>query len=678
VKRKGINPLEQHVEKAVVGVFLIAAGGVFALQIVKPSTVNVEKDRMSPQRAYDRVAARADEVGSRLRADRLPDGLPETPADVASEVASRLRSPVLSTRTLAGVSGRPNSGLQGGDQAGGGEGLPVYALLTPPSTGQPVAEEHRATIDPLVVAAVPALSAHLPQAQPYDARVVSVAANFPTNALVQRLGEDPDGAGPAQAPPRFWWLNSMAVLDVRLERQERRADGTFGDVTLVPVMPAQYTLRQELAATNTDLGPALREARARMADIAQPRFYATIAGPDWAPPRTSAAKDGAPAPATATDAAAELAMKKRNLEQLEGQIKRQRELLEKPPPGSNRPGVPSGGPAGGGGGGIGGMALAQPSTSGSSGTSAQAAAEERRKENLRANIARLEQQRDALAAEIAKLEAPAAAPGAAVPTEDVAAPVRALESGEPFTVWAHDLTTEPGKTYRYRMSVSITNPLYGNARSMALESRKLADVPAVVSEPSPWSEPVTVMPDAMVFFTSARGAGLGGLDSGASATAEIYRFYYGHWRGKSTTLRPGDALAATVDVPEMPLFEVASGADGSRVVGQISGPTKVDAGIPGGFVVDVLSTPAEGPGGREQVWQVVYRDGSGRLEVTSPGGLASSPQRRAVEASEADGKGKSVRDPGAKPTSPSVAAPSSNTGNPPPATGNQGSGGIGG
>ncbi|MGD9693490.1 MAG: hypothetical protein AB7G17_08115 [Phycisphaerales bacterium] len=645
MKRKGINPLEQHVEKIVVGVFLIAAGGVFAMQIVKPSTVAVEKDKTSPQRAYERVSTRAEEVSARLRADRLPDGLPEAPTNVAAELSARLSAPVLPTNTLAGATGRPNSGLQGGDAPGGGDGLPVYALLQPPSTGVPVAEEHRATIDPLVVAAAPELSKHLPPSQPYDVRVVSVAASFPTNVLVQRLGTDPDGSGPAQAPPRFWWLNSMAVLDVRLERQERTSDGTFGETTLVPVMPAQYTLREQLGGRPADLGQALREARTRMADIAQPRFYATIAGPDWAPPRTAAAGEAPAAPVV--DKAAEIARKKRSLEQLDAQIKRQKESLDRPLP--MRTPVPgSGGPAGGGGGGFGGMASAQPS-GGSTGGTTQTTAEDRRKEALRASIARLEQERDTLAAEIAALEAPAGDQAPAAPADIAAAPVRALESGEPFTVWAHDLTAAPGKTYRYRMSVSITNPLYGNERSMAPESRELAGRPAVVSDPSAWSEPVTVSPDAVVFFTSARGEGLGGSESGASATAEVYRFYYGYWRGKSTTLRPGDALVASVDVPEMPLFEIAAGAnEGAKVVGQAAGPTKVEAGIPGGFVVDVLSTPAEGPGGREQVWQVVYRDGSGRLVVTSPGGAADA-QRRAVEASEAAGKSQTVREPGVKP-----------------------------
>ncbi len=653
MKRKGINPLEQHAEKAVVGVFLVAAAGVFALQIVQPAKVAVEKDRVSPQRAYERVASRADEVGGRLRADRLPDGLPEAPADVASDLEKRLRAPALPSKTLVGRLGRPNSGLAGSDSTAGSEGLPTYALLTPPTTGVPVAAEHRATIDPLVVAAVPSLAAYLTPSQPYDARVVSVTAQFPTDVLVQRLSDDPDGAGPAQAPPRFWWLNSMAVLDVRLEREEQQPDGSFGGLTLIPPMPEQFTLRSEIGVSGRDLGPTLREARTRMADIAQPRFYSTIAGPDWAPPRVSAVQVGGAAPSL--DVSAELARKKRNLERLDAQIKQQQESIDKPPPSSIRPSgpaTPSSGPGKLGGGGS--MARMQPSRSdggsqpgsGIGGGDASSSPEDRRKDALRASIARLEKDREAIVAEIAALEATLGGGAAATETAPADIAVRALESGEPFAIWAHDLTAAPGKTYRYRVSVAITNPLYGNARSMSEACRPLAGSAAVISEPSDWSEPVRVLPEAVVFFTSARGTGLGG-EGGASATAEIYRFHYGHWRGKSTTLRPGDALFAEVDIPEMPLFEVGTGPDGPRVVGQSAGPTRVSAGIPGGFVVDVLSTPSEGPGGREQVWQVVYRGAAGNLVVATPGGGSGDPVRRAVEASVAAGRAGTVGEPGA-------------------------------
>lgn len=674
MKRKGINPLEQHVEKLVVGVFLAGAAGVFALQIVKPATVSVDKDRVSPQRAYERVSARADEVGARLRTDRLPDGLPEAPADVAADLEKRLRAPALPTQSLVGAVGRPNSGLAGGEGPGGAEGLPTYALLEPPATGKPVAGEYRATLDPLVVAAVPELASLLPASQPYDVRVVSVSARFPTDVLVQRLSEDPDGAGPAQAPPRFWWLNSMGVLDVRLEREEQREDGSWGAPTLVPALPAQYSLRAELDVAGRDLGQSLRDARTRMADLAQPRFYATIAGPNWAPPSVS--EPVTPEAAPSADVAADIARKKRNLEQLEARIKTQQESLDKPTT-ITRPGgssTPSSGPGRIGGGGTGGMARIQPSksdspsqTGGGSGAPAQASTpEDRRKEALQASIARLEKERDALAAEIASLEGQAAGPGAgAAPPADFA--VRALESGEPFAIWAHDLTAQAGKTYRYRTSVVITNPLYGNARSMAEASRPLASKPAVASPASEWSEPIRVLPDAVVFFTSARGTGLGG-EREATATAEVYRFHYGYWRGRTTTLRPGDALFAEVDVPELPLFEVGTGSDGAKVVGTTAGPTRLTAGIPGGFVVDVLSTPSEGPGGREQVWQVVYRDASGRLVVVTPGSGSADPVRREVEASLAAGKSASVREPGSVSPSESTEATTPAPGAPRPPT----------
>ncbi|MBY0260822.1 MAG: hypothetical protein K2Q20_00660, partial [Phycisphaerales bacterium] len=56
MRLKGINPLEQHAEKAFLGLFLVAGLGVLAWQFVgKENTVKVGKDDVRLADAYAKV-----------------------------------------------------------------------------------------------------------------------------------------------------------------------------------------------------------------------------------------------------------------------------------------------------------------------------------------------------------------------------------------------------------------------------------------------------------------------------------------------------------------------------------------------------------------------------------------------------------------------------------------------
>jgi len=81
------------------------------------------------------------------------------------------------------------------------------------------------------------------------------------------------------------------------------------------------------------------------------------------------------------------------------------------------------------------------------------------------------------------------------------------------TIWAHDDTVQPGKTYRYKMKYKLLNPIYGS-RNIA-EQPKLQDQFALESKFSEWSKPVRI---------------------------EVFKWEDGAWHSKTFECAPGDLI----------------------------------------------------------------------------------------------------------------------------------------
>ena len=97
-------------------------------------------------------------------------------------------------------------------------------------------------------------------------------------------------------------------------------------------------------------------------------------------------------------------------------------------------------------------------------------------------------------------------------------------------VWAHDLSVEPGRTYRYRLAVNVYNPFFGRKRSLVESQEALAELFTLSSAVSEWSTPIRIHPPLRVFITQASVNSGGPLRLGR-AKAEVYRFYDGRqWR----------------------------------------------------------------------------------------------------------------------------------------------------
>ena len=105
---------------------------------------------------------------------------------------------------------------------------------------------------------------------------------------------------------------------------------------------------------------------------------------------------------------------------------------------------------------------------------------------------------------------------------------------EDIFVWFHDDTVEPGKTYRYKMSYRIRNPLFGLDRvAQNIEATKVF---AIASPASDWSAPVVIDPISRFFVAS-------GVSSGSNSVRfDVYRWQDGQWQMKQFNASPGDMI----------------------------------------------------------------------------------------------------------------------------------------
>jgi len=98
-------------------------------------------------------------------------------------------------------------------------------------------------------------------------------------------------------------------------------------------------------------------------------------------------------------------------------------------------------------------------------------------------------------------------------------------------VWLHDMSPEPGKTYRYRLRVKFVNPLLTYANSVTREPD--ARQPYVFSPYSDWSEPVHVPRLTEFFVTGA---------SSDSVRVAVFTRSFGQEVKEDFTVAPGELI----------------------------------------------------------------------------------------------------------------------------------------
>lgn len=603
---KGVSPIEQHCEKAVVGVVGLAFVGVLAMQFTtSPNMVKVGNQTVPPDQVLKPIEQQAQNLEAKVLA-KSPT-LPEIP-----EVNLFKR---FEERLAGGVSPRPRlSALGEGISVSGtvapARGDEAFAAVLAPAPTTVVAGALWTTVDPYEVIKHPEIRTVLPETQPYDMPVVTVQASFSGAGLRDVLDKDPDGDGPLQAVRRQWWQNAIEIARVELERETQDPiTGAWGETTIVSSMPGRPDHLPEYmnsVQSPGDVGPALDVLRAAQTEIVRPSFYATMAGtPTWTEPgeRGKAGEADSKLPrevsllvSRGADVQRRLETLERNLQNLQGQ------------PGREPPRDGGGAGRGTGRGGAG--------ESGSRTGGERKSAEDTRREQMQRQIEDLAKQLEKIDADLAKLGfnpegkplADGAAAGRQMAGDRGAADLGDVLSGPAMKIWAHDVTAKPGATYRYRTRVVINNPYFGQENYLKQEQQELSKSQIAPGNWSEWSTPVAVDSREHFFVSNASPAD---ALRGARATVEIFKFYYGYPRREVMTVEPGDVIAGEVRIPE-----------GLRIFDE----KKLKEGLPIGEPGDVVpppEVPARGPARRGEPGSQPF-DESGAPGRGRPG---TSPSR---------------------------------------------------
>ncbi|HUB25181.1 MAG TPA: hypothetical protein VL992_07100 [Tepidisphaeraceae bacterium] len=137
-------------------------------------------------------------------------------------------------------------------------------------------------------------------------------------------------------------------------------------------------------------------------------------------------------------------------------------------------------------------------------------------------------------------------------------------------VWFTDLTVEPGKTYRYKVVYSLSNPIFGQPQRAAAPA--LAANYGMDSEASDWSAPVDV--PARTQFWCAPKQNFAVAQHGG-VRFSVYTWHEGMWYEKDYDVDPGGEVGADEGaqgnyLTHFTLLDVKTDSNGKRVAFLIS------------------------------------------------------------------------------------------------------------
>src|SRR5205814_273084 len=127
-------------------------------------------------------------------------------------------------------------------------------------------------------------------------------------------------------------------------------------------------------------------------------------------------------------------------------------------------------------------------------------------------------------------------PGTDYPTGefDVHDPKWAAKVPPTIEAWAHDETIQAGKTYHYRLTYKLQNPIYG-AFNVA-SNQALVQVFAIASKPSEWSSPILIPNLVNPFVQSSK------LGNANTVRFDVFKFEKGTQHLENFTVGPGDQI----------------------------------------------------------------------------------------------------------------------------------------
>lgn len=611
------------------GVFVFAVAA-FLFVVGNPFAIEVNRQTYTDPNEAVQVLVRGNEQLERGLQD--PNPLPEivTP-DFAADFIAMIDRPVDLERLVAGL-GYP--GLTDGAENPDIPEPSRYALVYPPApknitfkSGTDVLDKE---FDPKLAAALFDLWGKDP-AEPGDFTMFIAAGEFDVWQWVSRLKADPTGDEEIRIPAGIW-AQRFGIAGVALLREEwDPIEGRWTNRQIVVPIPGQMrVLPDDKAETETNRAIAqLTALRDKQIELAQPDLP-WLTGFEQVTPPGDEGDGSADGLLQALDDE-NLGKAEKEILKLEDKIKQleERRAKRKQRPGGNQ------GPAGG----PGGFDAPGPDAERRDPIARQIESLRERIERLRPqalkeaeNRRKLEEARRIREEERARRDAlrderdrAAAGPGDD-PLNIAGVPGMQLEEGSTIRVWAADPSMQPGTTYRYKLLVSVINPLYAVPRlapDQLEENKERAALLPTNAEIAamPWIGPIKVEPTSQFFFT-------GGGES--RANIDIYRRYDGELRVQEFVGAPGDKIGSMMEIEDE--------------FGQVQ---EIDMGVDA-ILVDVEKRRDLLSG--RTIYTLIYTDSQGNIFERTDAFDKSSPDLKNLREEKKDGPDRTLRpDPDAKP-----------------------------
>lgn len=131
---------------------------------------------------------------------------------------------------------------------------------------------------------------------------------------------------------------------------------------------------------------------------------------------------------------------------------------------------------------------------------------------------------------------PVEVPKLQAPPKGEFSPYAAVSGGD-MELYFHDLTVEPGRTYRYKVQYTLLNPIYNDPN----QDPKLASVFGIDSPESDWSSPVAVPSRTRFWCTARQPLGLGDGEIAFS----VFSWHDGMWQQKDCSASAGDEIGSS-------------------------------------------------------------------------------------------------------------------------------------
>ncbi|MEX0774736.1 MAG: hypothetical protein WD042_03365 [Phycisphaeraceae bacterium] len=500
MKSKHLSFMDQNLEKIVVGVALLFLLVVAWLYYVgSPYSVKVQDGvqttTMGPMELEDKILARAKLLENALNNPELPFPSPRVAEYVPITIQQLKEVPPSLTLAVPFNWGGLEIGPIGEEQ------LRRYAIQAPPAPAKPAVRADHAvldrTMDPTML--TPLVHTIGRGEPPLDFSYVSAASQFNVAEWKQRLS--------AAGVPDGW--QQMLVIYVKLQRQQwdpvAQQWGPATDVAPVPgyPVPQNEEIRPDLPPDR--VGDLIQHIREQQPAIIEQVFPMITSDAVWLPPNIDPSKLNEQQRRMLRDVLLQIMQVKAQIAATQAPQMMPGEAGEAPAPG------------------------------------------------LGGDVTQLRQQLDVLhrrqRAILEGRDPDAVAPDGAVPPATfgpnirnqpgmpIPAPLSAPKPPDKLDLLAHDLTVQPGASYRYRFVVGLFNPLFRQQIDPE-QRKKMENLLAQVSEPGEWSERVNVAPEMYYFF-------VGASNNGRTGRWVVWKLFGGQYIKEIFEVQLGDAVGGT-------------------------------------------------------------------------------------------------------------------------------------